>query len=1376
MKYQPKHLKKTNHIKLPRIACKPFIAAGLTGVMVAQTALTPVTAIAANLGADGGATVDVEQGTVDTGFASEAQRLIGLAGKVSSMSVDEAKQLLAQAEDLLNKAQAAHDQAVGADQQAQKAFDTAQQTVTTNQVQVTEADKAAENELQAQVDALQQQLTDAKAQVEALEQQKEGAERQKSDLESQKADAEAKQAELQKALDEANDAMKKAQDALDALGEAPTADEQAAYDEAKKAYDDAVANQAAKQQVLADAQSKLDGLNAQLAEQKGNLDAANADLAGKKQAVDDAESKLDEARGNYQSAIEAIKSQIVSDAENALNAAKSDLAAKQGVIAGLEQAVTDAQGNLDAANAAVPGAQSAYDAAKAEADSAQAAANAAKRAADAASAKAVDAAGALEGVSEDDPSYAGLKQAADVAQIEYQQAYGAYQSAQATADTKAGAAAGAKSALDQANAAVTAAQGKLDQANANLAFGKQAVIDAAGAVSTAQSAYDSVLETAGSQAEAEAQAAIDEAQAVYDQAVKTRDETQKVIDEAPGKIKDLEAQIETEQVKVTDAQKKADTAATDVADAEAALDDAEVKLDKLKDEQAAWDEKAAPLKQAVADAENEVDAAKADKDAADNAVSDLETKIADVEKQIDDLRTQAGDAQTQAVDSLADFMVWLRKKTYDPETNTSDCSAALGCLATAAGNGAGWGLNPSGDIETYTHLDDPTDATAIDNVLKALDMVDQMNALRKSEGLNELDVSLMAMVEAAFHANWSAETGTCDHAVNEGYSQSWGGNWGENAAWGYTAEDGPNDFFTGWYYQEKANYTKQSQTDPTTGKVYTPEKDGQTGHYTNIISSGKKYTGMAYRDGGETRYPTTAVNVFGTSDVITVWNPLSGQYMYYSLHDKTFTTSQLRDLIRQAQAEGVVLYHFTDDGGVAYDSSDGDGSGSAIQDKIYELTEQLKGLNGQLETAKTTASDKQAAYDDAVKAKTQADEDLAAIGGRPTDASLQQAVKDAQAALDQAKADKATADENLKQVKADAQTKLAALEDERGDLSVELGLAQAQIDSLNRHASTALEKLNQAKAENLAVIDAGDTYRAAKANLAEATDAYYAAQKTVDGLSQAVADTETKVAEAEKAVDAAKAAHDAAGPTDEQAEALKNAEATLKAATDKLNELTEARDAAQVTAEKAQAAVDANGTLVAELAFEIAEQDGLIDAVDAKLPGAEAKADAWAAVFEQQTVEDIVKNGFSGTVTDADIAGTLAGAHGAYAEKLAELAAAKAKLDTANEALEKAKVDKTTTAQDLVEAIAEQALAQEAYDKIKAEVDSLISKQQPVEGPAQDGENAPVQQAAMKTAKAADNGGIPQTGDPAAVWATSLAIAGLVSVAGGAHFRRRRDD
>ena len=215
-----------------------------------------------------------------------------------------------------------------------------------------------------------------------------------------------------------------------------------------------------------------------------------------------------------------------------------------------------------------------------------------------------------------------------------------------------------------------------------------------------------------------------------------------------------------------------------------------------------------------------------------------------------------------------------------------------------------------------------------------------------------------------------------------------------------------------------------------------------------------------------------------------------------------------------------------------------------------------------------------------------------------------------------------------------------------------------------------------------------------------------------------------------------------------------------------LERLTDARDEAEGLAEAAKKAAEDNDALIDELADEIAEQQALIDDADAKLPAAAAKADAWAAVFEQQGAESIVTDGFAGTTDDAEIAGILADAHGAYEAKLEELETAKAELEAAEEALAAAKADKEATAKDLAAAEADYAMAKEAYDKLCA---LMGWDEEPEQGAGQTtkpaGDRTPEQQAGPDD--------LPGTGDPASVAAAGLALGGLFSVAAGAHFRRR---
>lgn len=1218
--YQPKHLKEDDRMKLFKISCRPLTAAGLTGVMLASTALTPVAAIAASQAADEVPTTTpaIEEVTVDASFSAETQRLIQAAEQKVQVSFDEASALLA-------AVQADRDEAAGADTNAQQTVDQAQQTVTQSQTAVATADAAVTAELQAQIDSLNQQLTDAKANVAALEQQKSDAEGEKSDLESQKAEAEGKVDELQKALDEANAKLEEAQAALDALGEDPTADEQEAYDKAKEAYDTAVADQAEKQAALEAANATLADLTDQLTAKEGELETANATLTEKQQATASAEAALQQARDGYAAEVEAIKA---------------------GILAGQEQALASAQG--------------AYDSAKAAYDEACAAA--------------------------EDPS---------------------------TVD---------RSALDAAEATLAGAQ----------------------------AAYDSALESAGAEAESQAQAAIDASEEAYLAAKADEDACQKVIDEAPGQIEDLESQIATENARVTAAEQAVTDATAEVTRTEQAKDDAWQDLQDLAEAQKEWETQAKPLQEAVDAAQAEVDEATEAKKAADKTVTDLETQIAAIEQQIADLEDQAGDVQTQAVDDICDFMVWLRQKTLvDTGQGTySDCSAALGYLAHAAGDNCGWGAVPQNGIEDYTHLGDPTDATYIDNVLAALDMIDQLNAIRESEGLDPVKVSLGAMVESAFYANWSAETGTIGHGNNSGYPHQWGsGSWAENAAWGYAAEDGDGDFFTGWYYQEKADYTQQAQTDPKTGKVYQPHaKDDeryQTGHYLNVINRNWKYTGMAYTPSGS--YGTTAVNDFSSG------NALGGR----TGKDKTYTTDQLRDLIAQAREEGVQKYEFKN-GGVVYIESETDAQIAELESKLTDLRTQLSG-------AQKTAASAQTTLDDATTALKTAQTNLDAIGERPTDESLQTAYDEALAEYQEAVAAQETAEDELEETKADVADKVAKLTGQQATLESQLKEAQGQIDGLKEATASALSDLEEAEKDNEAVINAGEAYRTAKANAEAARAAEAEAQKTVDALSDAINELEGKVKAAQTDVDKAQAAYDAAGPTEQQKQDLASAEQALADAKAELERLTDARDEAKGLAEAAKKAAEDNDELIEKLASQIAEQQALIDDADEKLPAATAKADAWTAVFEQQDAESIVKDGFAGTTDDAEVAGALAAAHSAYEAKLEELETAKAKLEAAEEALEAAKADKETTAEELAAAEADYAMAKEAYDKLCAMMGWGEEPEQTVQ---QAGGRTPEQQAKLEA--------LPTTGDPAAV-AGAVALVGIAAVAGCAHFRRRRD-
>lgn len=976
-----------------------------------------------------------------------------------------------------------------------------------------------------------------------------------------------------------------------------------------------------------------------------------------------------------------------------MTAAQTNLDNANAAIPGLDAAVTSAASELDAANADLPVKQAAYDEAKAAYDAAYAEA--------------------------DDPS---------------------------TVDRSALDA--AETALSAAKVRVSSAEGALSTAEANLSAGQQAVNDAQSALDAAQATYDQKLETAGAEAEGEAQAAIDAAQGAYNAAKDDLDACQAVIDANPGEIEALESQIETEQAKVTEAQQAVIDAAGAVTDAEGALAEAQSALDDLAEEQAAWDAQAKPLQEAVEAAQGAVDSAKEELDTANGAVTTLNGQISALQEEIAKLESDTGDVQMRAVDDLVDFLAWLHKETYDPLTGTSDCVTALGFLAFACGDNAGWGIDPSGDIESFTHPGEATDATYLDNVLAALDMIDQLNEIRKAEGQKELQVSLAAMIEAAYHANWSAATNTIGHASQNGYPSQWGGGVrGENAAWGYTTTDGNRDFFTGWFYQEKANYTNQAQTDPKTGMVYQPEEGGQTIHYQNIIGRDYGYTGMAVAT-DMPRYSNSVVNVFSSANTIDGANA-----------GKTFTTDALRQLIERAREEGIASYRFENDG-IIYDEGTEDSM-------LEELRQELETLQSQLEAAQQIAGEKQTAYDNAVNAKTQADENLAAIGARPTNASLQQAVTDAQNALEAAKQAKSDADAEFTRIQGEVDETVKGLNAQKSALETELETAKSQLSGLQQATETALQNLNTTKSQYGDVIETGEAHRTAKAN-AEGVEADLAgAQGAVDELNAAIEALNSQIETQQRMVGSAKAALDAAGPTQGQIDALNNAGQALEAAKAEVQRLTGARDDAKKAVDEATEAKGAADGLVTELEGDIEAQQDLVDEADAKLPGASAKVAAWEAVFgaidpsgatdaQKALAKDIVENGCTGAAT-GEVALVLAGAHEAYAARLDDVALAEQRLVDAAVAYDSALADKAVTEQELAERLADLAMAQDAYNRLAKQMGWGVEE-------------------VSARRVVAEDATLTQTGDPTEIVAAGVALVGAAAVAGGAHFRRRRSE
>lgn len=129
-----------------------------------------------------------------------------------------------------------------------------------------------------------------------------------------------------------------------------------------------------------------------------------------------------------------------------------------------------------------------------------------------------------------------------------------------------------------------------------------------------------------------------------------------------------------------------------------------------------------------------------------------------------------------------------------------------------------------GNLDEYTDLNDPKDATSLKNIKASIALLYECNRLRQlpEHSLSPLKVSLRLMAIAQKQLNWS------DTNVNHAKAYQVG----ENLSWGY------EDPFKGWYFEEK--------------KVYDKDKgaSGVVGHYLNIVNSKYQATGVAHNNNG----------------------------------------------------------------------------------------------------------------------------------------------------------------------------------------------------------------------------------------------------------------------------------------------------------------------------------------------------------------------------------------------------------------------------------------------------------------------------------------------------------------------------------------------
>ena len=620
-----------------------------------------------------------------------------------------------------------------------------------------------------------------------------------------------------------------------------------------------------------------------------------------------------------------------------------------------------------------------------------------------------------------------------------------------------------------------------------------------------------------------------------------------------------------------------------------------------------------------------------------------------------------------------------------------------------------------------------TNPLSLEQMRNALTYLDTQNNLRKANGQSALSVSLRMTAAAALNVSYSSNIW--------GHSGCYWDN-GENLAGGGGA-------YTGLYTQEKEAFDKYVEKNSDLGNhrydsyyIYQHYSSiyHECGHYLNIIDAGTKAIGIATGSGKNTDSEVTIFDYssfdseadFTVSEFKKLLNDyIDSAYNAGGTQEQKEQLKQLQNKLAEAQKTfGTTKEAYfaavnkQDAAHDAYTAADTNvntakgeyekaKSGTAAAKTTYDAAEaKLKGIDvktpqTKLDAAKGEAATAQAALDKAnatlADSKTKAAE-AAAHKAKARSARDAAKVKSDQAneAYDNATASVKDLAAKCDAAKTDLANKQGTLNDaKKADDTAQAGVDKAQAADV--HAATALSGAKQAVAAKTQTLsDAQAKAKAAEDELATANKAF------------------ERFAGAQKAVDDAKAAYDAA------VAGVADAQKQLEAAN--------------------EAVVDANLDIVKAKA-ELANDEALkadLEAVDHKASlaagttGNEKLVKLNAAYARYKAAVDAAA-GLKAALSDADA--KLSDANDAYAAALAEL-------DDAKDAL---------------------AAAQAEYDKYHPKAEPQAKPQV-----AQAAAKAPVAK------KKAANAALAQTGDDSALAGEVFVIGGITLVAAGVTLSDRR--
>ena len=306
------------------------------------------------------------------------------------------------------------------------------------------------------------------------------------------------------------------------------------------------------------------------------------------------------------------------------------------------------------------------------------------------------------------------------------------------------------------------------------------------------------------------------------------------------------------------------------------------------------------------------------------------------------------------------------------------------------------------NYKKYTQMGQAGDATSLQNMLRALDFIEEANKLRRMNGLEEYKISPYLMAVSQYQTNGSSNF--------IGHTKVFSVN--ENLAWGSST---PESAFNVWYYREKENMENGS---------------GNYGHYSNIMRKNTTITGFSVCNKSGTLYGFCAGQVF--------WYPgYTNETTYYTVAEFRTLLNAYLESATKAESE------------LASAQADYDAKLKVYQDAQNEVA-RCKALLLQYQNDKNAseAEVKSAleTYKKAVSAAEDAKADLAEKKSAYNQA--QQAVDSAQTAYDTAKKELLAKEADVKAKKEYLAKLNQQVDDRKKDMDAKRALAKEKADIL----------------------------------------------------------------------------------------------------------------------------------------------------------------------------------------------------------------------------------------------------------------------------------------------------------------------------------------